>query len=160
MAIANTQSVCINKKTGEIRVSNSCNPSESKGTRKINPPKISKDEKLKKQISDLESQLLSIEAERNKIFDEILKVSPNEDSLDSAIESCQIQSNVQLEKCILLNGGKTGQLASLNRQLMAVTKLLESYRVKAGIYRVITCKNVNETITIIDEKPKCPKGYK
>jgi hypothetical protein len=51
-AQANTQSVCINKKTGEIRVSETCKSDESKATRKITSPKLSKAEQSKKKISD------------------------------------------------------------------------------------------------------------
>jgi hypothetical protein len=158
-AQANTQSVCVNKQTGEVRVSNQCKPDESKGTRKITLPKLSKAEQLKQKIAELEGLLITVQSERQLIFEEVLKSSPTEQSLESALESCSLQSNQQLEKCMYL-GRLTRQLADLNRKQLEATKLLESTRVKAGIFRVLSCKKGSETLTIIDEKPKCPKGYK
>jgi TolA-binding protein len=157
-AQANTQSVCINKKTGEIRVSKTCKSDESKATRKITSPKLSKTEQLKKKITDLESQIVSIEEERNKLFENILKFSPSETSLDAYMESCR-SAQWQPEKCATSNG--IGELVgTLDKQLYAVNKALNRYKREAGIYRTIICKKGSETLTITDEKPKCPKGYK
>ena len=160
-AQANTQSVCINKKTGEIRVSETCKPDESKATRKITSPKLSKAEQLKKKISDLESQIETIETARDALFEKVLKISPNETSVDSYLKSCSEarEGKLQLEKC---NDSFSigAEWSQYDKPYYALTNALNRFKLQAGIYKKITCKNGNEILTITDAKPKCPKGYK
>ena len=161
MAVANTQSVCVNKQTGEVRVSNQCKPDESTATRKVTPPKLSKAEQLKKKISDLESQIVSIETARNALFERVLRLSPDETSIDSYFESCaeSRKTNLQLEKC---NDSFSiqAEYRSPEKNLFALKKMLYKYKREAGIYKTITCKKGSEILKITDENPKCPKGYK
>jgi hypothetical protein len=61
-------------------------------------------------------------------------------------------------------GGIGGLMVSLDKQYIALMKLLErekfSLEKELKGYKTITCRKGSEVLSITDAKPKCPKGYK
>jgi hypothetical protein len=157
-ASAESQSVCINKKSGDIRVSDSCNNDESRGSLTIPPAKVSKVNKIKAQIQKLETDSKIQMEEMDREIRESFGFA------DGAMRFClamsdgsltQMQGLNPLGKSICaqiraLDESNTKMLNNLNRQLQNELR---------G-FKTITCKKANQTLTVTDLKPKCPKGFK
>ena len=157
-ASAESQSVCMNKKSGDIRVSDSCNNDESQGSLTIPPAKVSKVNKIKAQIQKLETDSKRQMEEMDR------DIRDGFGFTDGAMRFCLAMSDGSLTQMQGLNPmGKslcaqiraldesnTKMLNNLNRQLQNELK---------G-FKTITCKKANQTLTVTDLKPKCPKGFK
>jgi hypothetical protein len=157
-ASAESQSVCINKKSGDIRVSDSCNNDESQGSLTIPPAKVSKVNKIKAQIQKLETDSKRQMEEMDR------DIRDGFGFTDGAMRFClamsdgsltQMQGLNQMGKSLCaqiraLDESNTKMLNNLNRQLQNELK---------G-FKTITCKKANQTLTVTDLKPKCPSGYK
>jgi len=146
-------------------VSNDCTLNESKGTRKVTAPKLTKVEQLQKRVNDLETQKIFIEKERNDFLADIQKRIPTIDTVDALykrINDCR--PTPETEECRYLMGGIGGLMVSLDKQYIALMKLLErekfSLEKELKGYKTITCRKGSEVLSITDAKPKCPKGYK
>jgi len=146
-------------------VSNDCTLNESKGTRKITAPKLTKVEQLQKRVNDLETQKIFIEKERNDFLADIQKRIPTIDTVDALykrINDCR--PTPETEECRYVMGGIGGLMVSLDKQYIALMKLLErekfSLEKELKGYKTITCRKGSEVLSITDAKPKCPKGYK
>jgi len=164
LAQATTQSICINKNTGVIRVSEICKQSESKGTRKITAPKLTKVEQLQKSINKLEAQKIMIEKQRNDYLETIRKSKATIDSLDKLdkfINDCR--PTPETEECRYVMS-QIGALVHIDKQYSTVIKVLErdkfSLEKELKGYKTISCRKGSEVLSITDAKPKCPKGYK
>ena len=146
-------------------MSNDCTLNESKGTRKITAPKLTKVEQLQKRVNDLETQKIFIEKERNDFLADIQKRIPTIDTVDALykrINDCR--PTPETEECRYVMGGIGGLMVSLDKQYIALMKLLErekfSLEKELKGYKTITCRKGSEVLSITDAKPKCPKGYK
>ena len=146
-------------------MSNGCTLNESKGTRKITAPKLTKVEQLQKRVNDLETQKIFIEKERNDFLADIQKSNPTIDTVDALykrINDCR--PTPETEECRYVMGGIGGLMVSLDKQYIALMKLLErekfSLEKELKGYKTITCRKGSEVLSITDAKPKCPKGYK
>ena len=146
-------------------MSNDCTLNESKGTRKVTAPKLTKVEQLQKRVNDLETQKIFIEKERNDFLADIQKRIPTIDTVDALykrINDCR--PTPETEECRYLMGGIGGLMVSLDKQYIALMKLLErekfSLEKELKGYKTITCRKGSEVLSITDAKPKCPKGYK
>ena len=164
-AQATTQSICINKKSGVIRVSEICEQNESKGTRKVIAPKLTKVEKLQKKVNDLEAQIMNVEKERKDFLEVIQKSNPIVDSLDAFYKSINdCRSTPDTRECGYMLGGPGTLMVSLDKQHSALAKILGeakfSLEKELKGYKTITCRKGSEVLSITDAKPKCPKGYK
>ena len=161
-ASAASQSVCVNKVSGAVRISDTCKANESKGTRKIIAPKLSKAEQLKKKLLDLESQLVDLERDRKESFESLAGVKLGDGSLDKAIESCKLSPESEI--CTWYKMSLGPLWVSLDKQYLAVKEVMA--RTKIALeeelegYKSISCKKGSEILTITDANPKCPKGYK
>ena len=165
LAQATSQSVCINKKTGVIRVSEICEQNESKGTRKVTAPVLTKVEKLQKKVNDLEAQIMLVEKERKDFLEDIRKSNPVVDSLDAFYKSINdCRSTPDTRECSYMLGGPGVLMVSLDKQHSALVKTLGaakfSLEKELKGYKTITCRKGSEVLSITDAKPKCPKGYK
>ena len=174
---ANAQSICINKNTGVIRVSEICEQSESKGTRKITAPKLTKVEQLQKKVNDLEAGKKYLDNLRNEAIEKVSKIDSALDSVDAierAVRDCQklvqTEDNFQMkqDKCKFISDN----LGLLNRKgardsdknYITISRLLNeakfSLEKELKGYKTISCRKGSEVLSITDAKPKCPKGYK
>ncbi len=147
-----SQSVCINKVTGDIRVSDSCNNDESQGSLTIAPVKLTKIKKIKAQIQQAEEDFQYFKkeaAETLKDFNSIFT-----DDGYCANSNGEVLTNLDpkgvCSQFRALYEAMTKNLNSLNRQLQNELKS----------FKTITCKKGSRVLTVTDSKPKCPKGYK
>jgi hypothetical protein len=156
-ASAESQSVCINKKSGDIRVSDSCNNDESQGSLTIPPAKVSKVNKIKLQIQKAEEGFKSQQEEFNLVVKDfgfsgtanLFCVGVSDGSLYFREGEKQLVNSICAQKRAL-DESNTKMLNNLNRQLQNELR---------G-FKTITCKKANQTLTVTDLKPKCPKGFK
>ena len=151
-AIAESQSVCINKVSGDIRVSDTCNRDESQGSLTIAPVKLTKIKKIKAQIQQAEEDFQYLKTEAA----ESLKGSNTTFTDDGycADSNGEVLTNLNPKgACAQYRAAyesMSRNLNNLNRQLQNELKS----------FKTITCKNGNQILTVTDSKPKCPKGYK
>lgn len=165
LAQATSQSVCINKKTGKIRISEECTKDESRGTSTITPPKLSKVQQLQKRIADYEAQLLSFENSRKELIENTSKVF----SVPNSLESFQKVANdcratPEANGCSVFLGGVYSLFINTEKPYLTLIKVLKKTQLQLDIelngYKTINCKKGSEVLKITDTKPKCPKGYK
>jgi len=169
IAIANTQSVCINKKTGEIRVSENCKSVESKGTRSVKKSKPTKVEVLQKIISSLELEILSAKKDIESASLELenparLQVIGAKD-INQANQICNDSMpgdgvKTACSQHILITRDIQGLEKRINNRTEKLLDAQSRLQVEVKGYKTIICKKGSETLTITDAKPKCPKGYK
>lgn len=154
---AATEYICIDKKSGVVRVASECNSTESKGTRKITAPKLTKVEQLQKQVNELRAAKIRLENELNKLFGVTIT---SHDNLIKAINDCKLTPDTEPCSSIL---APALPAVSLFKQYDAVIRVLNkaelSLQKELKGYQTIKCKKGNEILEIVDLKPKCPKGF-
>lgn len=146
-------------------MSNDCTLNESKGTRKITAPKLTKVEQLQKRVNDLEAQKIMIEKQRNDFLEQTRKINPTIDTVDAIYKRInECRPTPETEECRYMLGGIGALMVSLDKQYFTVMKILErdkfSLEKELKGYKTITCRKGSEVLSITDAKPKCPKGYK
>ncbi len=157
VASAESQTVCINKVTGQIRVSATCDSNESQGSLTIPPVKVSKVNKIKLQIQKAEEEFKRQQEEFNLVVKDfgfsgtanLFCVGVSDGSLYFREGEKQLANSICSQKRAL-DVAQVKMLDSLNLQL----------EIELKGYKTITCKKGNLTLTVTDLKPKCPKGYK
>jgi hypothetical protein len=155
---AESQSVCINKVTGDIRVSDSCNSDESQGSLTIPPAKVSKVNKIKAQIQKFETDSKRTIEELDRDIRESFGFT------DGAIRFCLAISDGSLTQMQYVNP----MSKSLCLQIRAIDESISQRRNNLNrelqnelkSFKTITCKKGSRILTVTDSKPKCPKGYK
>lgn len=158
VASAAPQSVCVNKVSGDIRVSDTCNNDESQGSLTISPVKVSKINKIKAQIqkleSDIKTQMVQMDREIKDSFgfadgSKTFCLGISNGSLVQPFETNSLAKSI-CAQIRALDDAQTRSLSNLNRQLQNELKN----------FKTITCKKENGILTVTDSKPRCPKGYK
>jgi hypothetical protein len=163
---AATEYICIDKKSGVVRVASECKSTESKGTRKITAPKLTKVEQLQKQVNDLRAGKIRLENERDKYFQD-LQLQHNgvtinsEDALLKAKNDCKPTPDTEPCRYIISAWGLGG---SWDKQYATIIRVLNkaelSLQKELKGYKTLRCIKGNEVLEITDLKPKCPKGYR
>ena len=151
-AIAESQSVCINKVSGAIRVSDSCNNDESQGSLTISPVKLTKIQKIRAQIQQAEEDLQYLKTDAA----ESLKGS-NKTFTDDGY--CA-DSNGEVLTILDPKGACAQYRAMYEAMSRNLNNLNRQLQNELNSFKTITCKKGNQTLTVTDLKPKCPKGYK
>ena len=156
---ANAESICIDKTSGEVRVSEICKDNESKGTRVNASPKLSRAQQLQKTIQKLEKDIKTIEEGFQIHLDKIREFAPNVESLENYIKECRTKPEMTTE-CSYFRDGNLGSYPPTEKQYLALKRVLFKSISELKGYKTIVCKKGNEVLTITDAKPKCPTGYR
>jgi len=157
-ASAASQSVCVNKVSGDIRISDNCNNDESQGSLTISPAKVSKINKIRAQIQKLEADIKTQMVEMDREIKDSFRFTGGATQFCVSIldgSSTQMEGVNPISKSICaqfraLDDAQTRSLSNLNRELQNELKN----------FKTITCKKENRILTVTDSKPRCPKGYK